>query len=226
MIDANDKATQALALDDMPVKRGRGRPSTGKAMTPAEKQRAYRERQKGLRDQNSGKTANSQDGMWMTKEALESLTERQLQLSKELSEHVKRANKAEAKAEEYRLIAVEISERCKAAEDRVAELEKELKSRDQNQNSGNALEGVWSVQTKKAGAKTWVTEEKPLTYSHDGEPYDFAAMTGYVDAMNNGGHSAKFRAIRHDGLIYESEEKPRVKRHRDQPAAELIDNDE
>ncbi|MCU9948251.1 hypothetical protein [Pseudomonas sp. PDM13] len=51
MIDANDKATQALALDEMPVKRGRGRPSTGKAMTPAEKQRAYRERQKGLRDQ-------------------------------------------------------------------------------------------------------------------------------------------------------------------------------
>lgn len=42
MIDANDKATQPLPLDEQPMKRKRGRPSTGKAMTPAEKQRAYR----------------------------------------------------------------------------------------------------------------------------------------------------------------------------------------
>lgn len=44
MIDQNDKQTQKLALEQ--PKRGRGRPSTGAAMTPAEKQKAYRERQK------------------------------------------------------------------------------------------------------------------------------------------------------------------------------------
>lgn len=44
MIDALDKQTQALPFEQ--VKRGRGRPKTGNAMTPAEKQRAYRERQK------------------------------------------------------------------------------------------------------------------------------------------------------------------------------------
>lgn len=46
MIDPADKQTQPLPLDEQPAKRKRGRPATGKAMTPAEKQRAYRERQK------------------------------------------------------------------------------------------------------------------------------------------------------------------------------------
>lgn len=70
MIDTNDKTTQSLPLDEQPGKlsnvtglpderphgvvfppcptarKPRGRPATGKAMTPAEKQRAYRERVK------------------------------------------------------------------------------------------------------------------------------------------------------------------------------------
>jgi len=46
MIDPADQQTQALPLDEQPAKKRRGRPATGKAMTPAEKQRAYRERQK------------------------------------------------------------------------------------------------------------------------------------------------------------------------------------
>lgn len=46
MIDPADQLTQALPLDDQPAKRKRGRPATGAAMTAAEKQRAYRERQK------------------------------------------------------------------------------------------------------------------------------------------------------------------------------------
>ena len=46
MIDPADQQTQALPLDEQPTKRRRGRPATGKAMTPAEKQRAYRERLK------------------------------------------------------------------------------------------------------------------------------------------------------------------------------------
>lgn len=46
MIDPADKLTQALPLGEPSQRKRRGRPSTGKAMTPAEKQRAYRERQK------------------------------------------------------------------------------------------------------------------------------------------------------------------------------------
>lgn len=46
MIDPSDQLNQALPLDEQPAKRKRGRPATGNAMTPAEKQRAYRERMK------------------------------------------------------------------------------------------------------------------------------------------------------------------------------------
>lgn len=42
MIDPADKQTKSLPLEQ--PKRGRGRPSTGAAMTPAEKQKAYRKR--------------------------------------------------------------------------------------------------------------------------------------------------------------------------------------
>ncbi|MGR1220045.1 hypothetical protein ACUYGA_24555 [Metapseudomonas otitidis] len=100
MIDTNDKATQPLPLDEQPMKRKRGRPSTGKAMTPAEKQRAYRERQKRLRDQNSEQATGEYSA---------------------------------ERFEELRLITVEISERCKAAEARVAELKKELELRDRKE---------------------------------------------------------------------------------------------
>lgn len=46
MIDPADQQTQALPLEEQPAKKRRGRPATGKAMTPADKQRAYRERMK------------------------------------------------------------------------------------------------------------------------------------------------------------------------------------
>ena len=52
MIDPADKQTQTLPLDEQPAKRKRGRPATGKAMTPAEKQRAYRERMKSRQGGN------------------------------------------------------------------------------------------------------------------------------------------------------------------------------
>lgn len=58
MIDPADKQTQTLPLDEQPAKRKRGRPATGKAMTPAEKQRAYRERVKS-------KQGGSMSGRWV-----------------------------------------------------------------------------------------------------------------------------------------------------------------
>lgn len=55
MIDTNDKSTQALDLGAEPKRRGR--PTTGKALSNADRQRAYRERQKAQRNEN----ANSKD---------------------------------------------------------------------------------------------------------------------------------------------------------------------
>lgn len=45
MKDPHDKQTKSIALEQQ--KRGRGRPSSGAALTPAQKQKAYRERLKG-----------------------------------------------------------------------------------------------------------------------------------------------------------------------------------
>jgi len=58
MIDPADQKTQALPLDEQPAKRKRGRPATGQAMTPAEKQRVYRERVKS-------KQGVSMSGRWI-----------------------------------------------------------------------------------------------------------------------------------------------------------------
>lgn len=115
MIDTNDNATQPLPLDEQPVKRKRGRPATGTAMTPAEKQRAYRERQKRLRDQ------------------------------KPAADH----QTAQALDQEVRKLLVEL-ERANA---RIAELEKELASRDQKSESDD-WKG-WVIETRKRGTRKW-----------------------------------------------------------------------
>lgn len=57
MIDANDKQTQPLALDEQTTKAKRGRPATGQALSNADRQRAYRERQKAQRNENSEESA-------------------------------------------------------------------------------------------------------------------------------------------------------------------------
>ncbi|QOF84731.1 hypothetical protein IG194_30160 [Pseudomonas sp. ADPe] len=49
MIDHLDKQTQPM---DLEPKRGRGRPATGQALSNAERQRLYRERQKAQRNEN------------------------------------------------------------------------------------------------------------------------------------------------------------------------------
>lgn len=91
MIDPADKQTASLPLEQQ--KRGRGRPATGAALTPAEKQKAYRERMK------SKVTAKGECPIEL-REALERLGERQIQLEKELGEWARRARAAEQRLED------------------------------------------------------------------------------------------------------------------------------
>lgn len=95
MKDQADKQTQPLALEQ--PKRGRGRPATGAAMTPAEKQKAYRERQKAsqLEIQERAK-AGKLTVLEATRKALDENCkelEKQYRVSKEATA---RAEKAEA----------------------------------------------------------------------------------------------------------------------------------
>lgn len=90
MIDHMDKQNQPLPLEQ---KRGRGRPATGQALSNADRQRAYRERQKAQRNEKSKNHPVPYD--------------------------------------EVVAIAQELGERCKKAEARVKELEKQLAQRNE-----------------------------------------------------------------------------------------------
>lgn len=133
MIDTNDKATQPLPLDEQPMKRKRGRPSTGKAMTPAEKQRAYRERQKKLRDQKAdAEQEKAYAGMWEKR-----------------YEHASR--KIEDLMKDLALKETQLNHWIQRAE----AAEKELESRDRKSNSSEVPEKNWVIEARRKGARKW-----------------------------------------------------------------------
>lgn len=77
MIDPADKQTAYLPLEQ--PKRGRGRPATGAALTPAQKQKAYRERQKQLLAE-----AHNLDAISQVQEGLNADAESQIRLLSKL----------------------------------------------------------------------------------------------------------------------------------------------
>lgn len=66
MIDALDTQTHSLPLDE--PKRRRGRPATGKAMTPAERQKAYRERLKSQRNVTESESTHDTKSLQLLRE--------------------------------------------------------------------------------------------------------------------------------------------------------------
>lgn len=91
MIDPADQQTQALTLDEQPAKKRRGRPATGKAMSPAEKQRAYRERLKAQQGGKPGAIYTREEA----REAVRIYQEEIVRLTDELNAALNRAEKAE-----------------------------------------------------------------------------------------------------------------------------------
>ena len=91
MIDPADKKTASLPLEQ--PKRGRGRPTTGAALTPAQKQKAYRERQKQLlaEAQNLEAVSRVQEGLNADAESQIRLVSKLLDQERENSERL--ANK-------------------------------------------------------------------------------------------------------------------------------------
>ena len=91
MIDPADQQTKALPLDEQQAKKRRGRPATGKAMTPAEKQRAYRERMKAQQGGKPGAIYTREEAQ----EAVRIYQEEIVRLTDELNAALNRAEKAE-----------------------------------------------------------------------------------------------------------------------------------
>jgi hypothetical protein len=124
MIDHTDTQTQQLPLQ---TKRGRGRPKTGTALTPAEKQKAYRERHKGNVTDNSAEI-----------EALKvQIEELKVALGKETAERKKRGRTIVEQAREIqRLIKVTANR-----DQKTAKTEWDLEYREKGKRTWHRIEG-------------------------------------------------------------------------------------
>lgn len=125
MIDNQDKQTQTLDLGPAPKRRGR--PAKEKALSNAERQRLYRERQKAQRNEKQESHA--------------------------------------VPYEEVVAIAQELGERCKKAEARVKELEKQLEQRNEkpsrlNEGMRKIIQDVHEIADATQGS-TWRIRGKP-----------------------------------------------------------------
>jgi len=137
MIDPADKQTASLPLEQ--PKRGRGRPKTGAALTPAQKQKAYRERLKGN----------------VTVNAVTAIDER-MQLREQLLEALKRAELAEAERD------VMGNELAKAkAQLSGSRLNKGMQRMIQDVHDvADAIgENVWRIQRKARVNGKWLTQK-------------------------------------------------------------------
>lgn len=160
MIDPADKQTASLPLEP---KRGRGRPSTGHAMTPAEKQRAYRQR---LADQQKSQVPAVllEKTRSTAAEYLEKLGQQLADAKAEAAAAIARAEKAENRNNELQkdlqLKQTQLAhwiERAEAAE-------RELESRD-----GKEIER-WAIQRCPKGARKW-TEAGAPGYSYENKKW-------------------------------------------------------
>jgi hypothetical protein len=135
MIDTLDKKTKDLPLEQ--PKRGRGRPKTGAALTPAQKQKAYRERLKGN----------------VTVNTVTAIDER-MQLREQLLKAIKRAELAEAERD---VMGNELAKaRAQISGNR---LNKSMERMIQDVHDvADALSGsTWRIQRRNSASGKWVT---------------------------------------------------------------------
>lgn len=152
MIKPADRQTQPVPLDEQPAKPRRGRPATGQALSNAERQRLYRERQKAQRNDNS----NGVDYDELRAIVLE------------LGERCKRA-------EDRRDELHDQVQRLQAARDELIrelrETKKELAQRNENTAAG------WHVESRAPGKRKWSIvgesdpENEPWTNRKDAEAF-------------------------------------------------------
>ena len=138
MIDTNDNQTQALPLDQ--AKRGRGRPATGKALSPAEKQKAYRERLA-----NKGNVTEIEDNL------------------------IKALEEQNEQTKYWTTRALQAEKRASLAEKGLTELGEEwAKAKAEQGNVTQINEKGYNVQFKAKGKRTWksLSERGAATCEH------------------------------------------------------------
>lgn len=150
MIDALDNQTQALPLEK-PAKRGR--PATGKALSNADRQRAYRERQKAQRNENTHREV-AEDLREMLAQAIQraELAEQEVEVLKLTAENDRK---------ELALKDLQLREWIRRAED----AERELALRDG--------EKEWHVEMRIKGQRRWIriTDKAPFDRKEQAEAF-------------------------------------------------------
>jgi len=189
MIDALDKKTQTLPFE--PTKRGRGRPKTGKAMTPAEKQRAYRERQKAAGNVTENTDTHKTGSIELLRERALSRGRTCVAQARIIGELEKRIAELEAQLAK-RPAVTEKPARVKRHRDQPAA---ELTDDDVQD------EGVWTVQFKPKGRRTWVSCDPQIDF--EGIPWGYKETRQHVLDMQIGTQGSVWRAVRDDGMIYD-----------------------
>lgn len=153
MIDANDKQTQSLSLDEQTAKGKRGRPATGKALSNAERQRAYRERQKAQRNENTHRDV-AEDLREMLAQAIQraELAEQEVEVLKLTAENDRK---------DLALKDLQLREWIRRAED----AERELALRDGEQK--------WHVELRIKGTRRWIriTDKAPFDRKEQAEAF-------------------------------------------------------
>lgn len=175
MIDNLDTQTNELPLE---TKRGRGRPKTGTALTPAKKQKAYRERLKRN----------------VTKNTVESLDEK-LELRAQLLAAMEEIESLKGKLRaEYDL--------GEKARKQVIALEKQIRS------NGTVTENegpLWTMERKWKG-KRWANQLAMTTENLDGSTrnWNFEEVKKFVDDQQSRTIDGiiSYRAVREDGKTY------------------------
>lgn len=185
MIDNLDKQTQQLPLEQ---KRGRGRPATGQALSNAERQRAYRERQKAQRNEK-------QDSQKVTYDEVvaiaQELGERCKAAEEKLAKALERIEELEAESKKRARTIVEQARMIQAADEKLAQ--RNEKPADQN----DQLNGVWIVESKRPGSRIWKPCGNPETNLKDARQ-----AVDYMQFKSGSGQGEEWRAIRADGLFY------------------------
>lgn len=147
MIDHLDKQTKTLNLEP---KRGRGRPATGQALSNAERQRAYRERQKAQRNEKS----NSED--------VERLTKNFRQVHGEMErlrvQAVEKDLKIAKLEKQIELLKAELEKKTQRNE-KSSRLNEGMKKIIQDVHEvADAIEGrTWRIQRKARANGKWIT---------------------------------------------------------------------
>lgn len=195
MIDHLDKQTKPMDLEQ---KRGRGRPATGKALSNADRQRAYRERQK---------TQRNEKGVGPEWDDVRKLTKYIDDLGEQLAEAINRAQEAEAKTKE---LEKELNEAHMIMADQsirttteIRKLKEELSYRNEKELKDGKFPGTWVVERKERNTRTWkksggVTEESWDAAKGSVDYMQFTSGTGQDDSWR-----ARCTAGTFKGMIYQ-----------------------